>query len=137
MSNFWLSLLQQALLIFLPALAVVGFLWLSALAVKEWKYIVSKYPKFQDLIDEFAPQVVAAAEQMRKAGLLPTGAEAKVWAIKTLQGILDAHGASIVQVAPIEAAIEEAVGELPPFIFSPEPTATVTPVLESKIPPVV
>lgn len=119
MSTFWSNLLQQVLVIVLPILVSVGIAWLLALVVKEWQNVTTKYPAFAAIIDEYVPQVVAAAEQMRKAGLLPTGADAKAWAIKTMQGILDAHGASIIQVAPIEAAVEAAVADLPPFVAAP------------------
>jgi hypothetical protein len=141
MSLFWLNLLQQVLMIIVPALVCVALVWLSAFAAKEWKAVLAKYPQittWEDTLKQFAPVFVAAAEQMRKAGLLPSGAEAKAWVIKYLQNYLNSKGFSGIDVGLIEATTEADVAKIPSVPMLPA-TITVppstTPTVVSVVPP--
>ena len=84
------------------------------------------YPQWAQILDTYAPVVVAAAEQLRKTGVLPTKEAALSYAITAMQSYLSAHGAKDVDVALIEAAIEAEVGKLPPFGSVPPTTTTTT-----------
>jgi hypothetical protein len=118
-ATFWMNLLQQVLMVVVPLLAVAMFGWISAFVVKEWKTILTKYPqqatKWEDVLRQFSPVFVAGAEQMRKAGLLPTGAQAKAWVIQALQNYLNSKGFGCINVDLIEAVTEKDVAKLPPF----------------------
>jgi hypothetical protein len=124
----WGAIVTQLLLILLPILVTSAITYISALAVKAIAALKARYPKWMDILDSYAPEVVAAAEQLRKSGVLPTAAAAKEYAVKTLQVYLQAHGISGVDVALIEAKIEAAVKDLPAFSpgvrSAPTPTPT-------------
>ena len=120
------AIVTQLLSYLLPILVLALITWVSAKAAQAWSVFKNKYPKWAALLDANVPEVVAAAEQMRKNGTLPTGAEAKEYAVTTLQSILDAHGAKTVNVGIIANQVEAAVSQLPEFAGTkPAPTAPV------------
>ena len=122
------AIVTQLLVVLLPILVVALIGWASAKAAQAWQVFKSKFPKWASLLDAYAPEVVAAAEQLRKTGVLPTPAAAKEYAVTNLQNILDAHGAKTVNVGIIANSVEAAVSQLPAFEgvkTTPTPTAPV------------
>ena len=121
----WGAVVTQILVYLLPILVVALIGWASAKAARAWQVFKSKFPKWASLLDAYAPEVVAAAEQLRKTGVLPTSAAAKEYAVTNLQNILDAHGAKTVNVGIIANSVEAAVSQLPAFSgVTPTPTPT-------------
>lgn len=119
------AIVTQLLVVLLPILVVALIGWASAKAAQAWQVFKSKFPKWASLLDAYAPEVVAAAEQLRKTGVLPTPAAAKEYAVTNLQNILDAHGAKTVNVGIIANSVEAAVSQLPAFSgVTPTPTPT-------------
>jgi len=109
------NIITQILIVALPTLTVTFLGWLIPHAIQEWQYLSVKYPQWANLLHEYAPVAVAAAEQLRKSGALQTGAAARNWAITQIQNYLNAHGCAAIPVQLIINDIEAAVLALPEF----------------------
>jgi hypothetical protein len=110
----WGAVVTQLLAVLLPILAVALITWLAGLATKVWASVKQYYPKWAQVIQEYTPVAVAAAEQLRKSGVLPDGKAALAYAVTAVQTYLNAHGLKSIDVSLIETAVEAAVKNLPP-----------------------
>ena len=101
----------QLLVIALPVLAAtaVGYLLTKTQdALQEFRNTASNEQRY--LIEESARFIVQAAEQMKRAKVLPSSAEAKGWAVQALNDKLSRMGISL-PVGEIANLIEAAVWE--------------------------
>ena len=109
------QVLQSVLVAFatlvLPALLVL----IVGKAGQAWKQFKAEQPGWAAAIQRAAYVGVYAAEQLRKSGVLPTGAEAKDYAVSYVQQYLERSGIRGVDVALIADTVEAAVYEMPAF----------------------
>lgn len=89
---------QDLLLAALPVLITAGLVWLRA---------ELKQQKLYKLIEQYAPMIVRAAEQLKLAELIQ---DRKAYAVEQLQLVLTQHGVKI-DVALVAMAVEAAVLE--------------------------
>ena len=107
------QILQAVLMAFAVSVLPGLLIWLAGKAGKAWREFKAQEPGWAAALDRAAYLAVTAAEQLRKSGVLPTGEDAKEYAIEYIDGYLKKSGIKGVNLEMIVNAIEAAVHNLP------------------------
>ena len=105
MDEFWMKLIQNLLLAFLPILASLAAGALFAWLRKTWAEFKAAKPDVAWILEQAAAMAVQAAEQAGAAGFIK---DKKEYALGIAQLYLDSKGLKI-DLALLDAAIEAAV----------------------------
>jgi hypothetical protein len=115
------------LVLTLLSVVLSGFIpYAFALAKNEIAKFLASKPNVANEIQALSPLVVSAVEQLRKLGVIPSGEEAKKYAVTLMETWLRGKGITV-DLEPfadmISSAIEAEVNKLPPFVANPTPIA--------------
>lgn len=105
MDEFWVKLIQNVLLAFLPVIASLAAGALYAWLRKTWAQFKNEKPDIAWILEQAAAMAVQAAEQAGAAGFIK---DKKEYALGIAQLYLDSKGLKI-DLALLDAAIEAAV----------------------------